>query len=211
MAEYPDNLSCPNFPVSLRAMLCCLHGKDLTIKARRYNLAEAPEELLASRAMDHHTNARASQRVADMPRATSTNDCAIYVMGPASGAASKIGVSASPLVRLQQLQAGNYEPLKIYALFWLPEGQAFGVERLSLRVIAKMGRRLTGEWCDLSPPDITSLIACVLKSNQAVQVSDSEMQIENIGALYGQDDDLQYSLALKRRATPESVLLKKMA
>lgn len=209
MADYPDNLSSPNFPVALRGMLCRLHGKDLTVKARRYDLHETPEELLAARSMDRSSNALATRRVSDMPKATSTNDCAVYVIEPESGIAAKLGVSNNPLSRLLQLQVASHEQLKIRSLFWMPERQAFGIERVSLRVIAKMGRRLTGEWCDMSAPDLAATVACVIKSNEAVQVSDSEMELRNIDALYAQDDEQQYSLALQRGQNPESLLMKK--
>ena len=121
MAEYPDTLSDPNFPVSLRGMVCRLHGKDVTIKGQRFKLRDTPEELLASRAMQRNHIADACRMVNGMPKATSTNDAAVYVIEPQSGAAAKVGVSADPLSRLTGLQAGCHEQMTIRALFCMPD------------------------------------------------------------------------------------------
>lgn len=211
MAKYPDSLSATNFPVSLRGMVCRLHGRDATIKGQRFKLRDTPEELLASRVMNRAHIARACQRVNNMPKATSTGEAAVYVVEPQSGLAAKIGVSANPLVRLVALQGGSYEPMTIRALFWLPEAHAYGIEKACLRVIAQMGLRLTGEWCDMHASDLTATIACVLKSNEAAQVSDSEMHYNNICALYAKDLEKQDSLAFKFGHTPESLLIRKNA
>lgn len=211
MAEYPDTLFDPNFPVSLRGMVCRLHGKDVTIKGQRFKLRDTPEELLASRAMQRNHIADACRMVNGMPKATSTNDAAVYVIEPQSGAAVKVGVSADPLSRLTGLQAGCHEQMTIRALFWMPSNQAYGIERVTLRVIAKMGLRLSGEWCDMSATDLAGTIACVIKSNEAVQVSDSEMEIANIGFVYAQDDEAQTSLAFQFWQNPEKILMRKRA
>lgn len=211
MAECPDNLSDPNFPVALRGMVCLLHGKDVTIKSHRYNLGDVTEDTLAQRSMLTKANAQACKRVHDMPRATSVNDAAVYVLEPESGVAAKLGVSTDPISRLNQLQGGSHEQLKIRSLFWMPEKQAFGVEGVVLRVVAKMGRRLKGEWCDLSAPDLACTVACVIKSNEAVQVSDSEMQLRNIERLYAQDSEAQDSMAFRLGQNPERLLARKSA
>lgn len=211
MAKYPDSLSAPNFPVSLRGMVCRLHGRDITIKAERFKLRDTPEELLAARAMERTHIARASQCVNDMPKATSTGEAAVYVVEPQSGLAAKIGVSANPLSRLSSLQAGSYEPMTIRALFWLPEAHAYGIEKACLRVIAQMGLRLTGEWCDMHASDLVATIACVLKSNEAAQVSDSQMHHNNIRALYSRDGESQISMAFRSGENPESLLMRKNA
>jgi hypothetical protein len=211
MAEYPDSLSDLNFPVSLRGMVCRLHGRDVTIKGERFNLRDTPEELLAARAMQRASIARACQRVNDMPKATSTGEAAVYVIEPQSGVASKVGVSTNPLVRLSTLQGGSYEPMTIRALFWLPEAHAYGVEKICLRVVAKMGLRLSGEWCDMHASDLIATIACVLKSNEATQVGCSEMHCNNITALYAKDQEKQESLAFTFGQNPEKLLMRKNA
>ena len=211
MAEYPDNLSSINFPVALRGMVCRLHGRDVTIKGQRFKLRDTSEELLASRVMNRAHNARACQRVNDMPKATSTGEAAVYVVEPQSGIAAKIGVSANPLTRLAGLQVGSHEPMTIRALFWLPEAHAYGIEKACLRVIAQMGLRLQGEWCDMHASDLTATIACVLKSNEAAQVADSEMHLANIHTLYSKDQEAQGSLAFRTGETPESLLMRKNA
>lgn len=109
-------------------------------------------------------------------------DTAIYLIGPRNAKVTKIGIASNPGARLRGLQVANHEELFIHGLFWIMEGSAQGIEQLSLRVAAKMGKRIRGEWVSLAPEGAAYIVASVIHSAN-VKAASSAMWIRNRQAL----------------------------
>lgn len=208
MADYPDNLNSDDFPLRFRTSICEIEGREVSMRFKRYDIRKASEELIASRSGDALANRIACLKVASLGARARTGDRAVYIICPTSDQASKIGIAFDPLDRLRQLQGGCHEQLCIRHLFWLPERQAVGLERLTLRVVSQMHRRLKGEWVDLEPADLAATVATILKANESTQVSDSEMQMDNLFAMLNLDAGPDNSYAYSIGCNPEKILMR---
>ncbi len=105
-------------------------------------------------------------------------DCAVYVIAKPGAPASKIGRAVSPIARLGGIQTAHWDEVKLFATCWAPTKIAYGLESLSLRLAAKVGRKLKGEWVEGSPEDVTYLIAAAAHSVNA-PIADGRMWLRN--------------------------------
>lgn len=162
----------------------------------------ADVECFAEAALSKHAHGLACEvasRIREEPGAI--NDSAVYVIGPKNANVAKIGVAGSPYHRIAELQAGCWEPLHLHALFWIVEGSAMGVEQLSLRVAAKMDKRLRGEWVALAPEGAAYVVASVVHSAN-VKAADSGMWLRYRDALREERGRLMVERGEHRRMTP---------
>jgi hypothetical protein len=104
-------------------------------------------------------------------------ETAIYIVSPEGYPnICKIGVAAK---RLPMLQCGCWAELSVKGLFWVVEGSAFGVEKLSHRIADKMGKRLKGEWVEMDAAGAGYVVASVIHSVERVKVCDSWMWLRH--------------------------------
>ena len=83
---------------------------------------------------------------------------ACYVIGMEDLDKCKIGFSVQPDVRLRQIQTGLWGKGVCHALFWCLKVDAQILEFNALRSAKASGRRLKGEWVDLTPTEATQLV-----------------------------------------------------
>ncbi len=79
---------------------------------------------------------------------------AIYVIQAGDEDISKVGVSADPLKRRQELQGAHYLPLTIYGVVFCPTRKSVTIEQSVLQAAAEGGTRLMGEWVSASPDTV---------------------------------------------------------
>jgi Meiotically Up-regulated Gene 113 (MUG113) protein len=89
----------------------------------------------------------------------------IYLIGAAGLSAVKIGSARNPQLRLQQLQVGSPVPLAI--LWTYPFLQSSGEEKEGMSLEKALhhrfaGRRLHGEWFDLSPDPVAATRTAIM-------------------------------------------------
>lgn len=79
----------------------------------------------------------------------------IYAIGT-TGRRQKIGYSNDPNARLKKLQTGNPETLQVHYVFEIDQRHAKKYESFIHREYGH--KRIKGEWFDLSPEEVTSLM-----------------------------------------------------
>jgi len=62
---------------------------------------------------------------------------------------SKVGISAEPVARFDQLQATNWSELYLFGVIWFPSKGAGKAETAVLRAAKEMECHLRGEWLSL--------------------------------------------------------------
>ena len=206
MANSFPNITDIEFPVRYRGTICNIDSKDMPIKMQRYDVRRTSPELIVHRAGNADWNRKAATRQELLPADLSTNDKALYVVAVEGAGVSKIGVAERPLFRLKQLQTGSHARLTMPYLLWLPSKQAFGLESLVLRVMAKLGKKLVGEWCDMRPSEAALVVATTTTSNEAIHVADSQMHNRNMKRLIQHDPEGSISMAYHCGANPERLL-----
>jgi hypothetical protein len=86
----------------------------------------------------------------------------IYVISPKSGVACKIGLAKYPRKRLGDLQVGCWEKLEFAGCIGFVEDNLMPVEKLAHKLAEKVGRRLSGEWFDITP---TKALECIYRAS----------------------------------------------
>jgi len=77
----------------------------------------------------------------------------VYAIGPKEiGTPVKIGMAADIGKRFSDLQSGTYHELVIHHIVWTPGYPiAKNLERACHEILTKAGKRLRGEWFDVTP------------------------------------------------------------
>ena len=87
------------------------------------------------------------------------HDCAVYAAEAVGFGHVKIGVSSTPIKRLEVLQIANFADLKLVGLVWASsEKAAANIERLALRAAKEMEWKANGEWVKSTAEEAIELI-----------------------------------------------------
>lgn len=85
----------------------------------------------------------------------SYSSCFLYVLG-AEGGPYKVGYSVNPIARVEQLQTGHYDELKLWALSQTPSGVGMWVEEQVHRALDSV--RVRREWFSTTLDNILAVI-----------------------------------------------------
>lgn len=199
MAEVLDRQIPVNFPVRFEPVVLDSPDGQMTADFARIDLPKARESDIARNCGEAAAIAKAAQIRAAAGPVTADWDWAVYVVATPGERASKIGVTASPARRLVSVQNGSAERLRFSHLFWMPRKAAYGIERMALRIAARMGKRMMGEWVGMSSDEAGMVVATLLKCS-TVSVSSSAMFCENIRQAFSEYDQ-HYALGYARPAS----------
>lgn len=92
--------------------------------------------------------------LADGNDRTSGFEKAVYVIAVGDDPISKIGISANPLKRVEDLQGAHYRELRLHAVIFCPGRKAMTIEQDVLARAASDGSRLMGEWIAEAPDNV---------------------------------------------------------
>lgn len=87
------------------------------------------------------------------------DQCAVYVIAPEDETPIKIGHARNCILRLKGLQTQHWVDLMIYEAVWLPKEEAKKVEKKCHAILIKKGRRLRGEWFDITAEEGARLVS----------------------------------------------------
>jgi len=122
---------------------------------------------------------------------------AVYVIGTDDPNISKIGVAGDPSKRFKSLQTANAKKLRISGLLW-SYFSARQIEYLALKNAGKAGKRIRGEWVEMSPDEAMLLVAEAAEELRSM-VADSGMWVRNRNRI--RDAAIEYRQAEFDRAS----------
>lgn len=181
MATAPDIASDLDYPIRIERGVFTSPDGEIVAEVARFNQQLATVSRIVERCADERTIAKA-MAIRDVANDRFL-DSAIYVAAVGGATVAKVGVSTSPTARLSALQNASPHKMRFTHLFWMPHKASFGIEGIVLRVAAKLGKRLQGEWLDFSADDAATIVASVLTSS-TVSFSDSAMFCQNVRNAY---------------------------
>lgn len=104
---------------------------------------------------------------------------AVYVIQVADDPICKIGVSANPLKRVEDLQGSHYRELFLYAVVFCPTRHAVAIEQAALARASEAGDRLMGEWVSMTPEDTLRMIFEVARDDNRA-ICDGRIWFDNM-------------------------------
>jgi hypothetical protein len=204
MAEVPYT----QLPRHLATEIVEMDGREIAFEAVRLSKAEACVDSLVAECGNPTWNKRAALLATGKLKGAKGFDSAVYVVTPASRLVSKVGITTNPIKRMEALQCGSHEQLVMTHTFWLPRKAAIGVEKLTLRVLGRLGARLMSEWCNYSPEEAAAAIAAVATQG-AFALATPQMYVANyyraVNAVKGGVCEDSYAYA----CSPEKMLMAK--
>jgi hypothetical protein len=181
MAYIDDSIEFGGAPIARTTELYQVNGAECLVDAIRFDRQAVTDEQMVEACGHNLANRKASQ-FAEFAKGQIRNaDHAVYVAALKSGRACKIGVTNNPLQRLLGLQNGCHERISLTHLFWMPRAAAIGIEGLALRTATRLGKRLLGEWVEMSA-DQAALVVAVVINSSTVAASCSQMYRRNCQA-----------------------------
>lgn len=173
MADLSSTPHPHSIPARRMAEVFTVQGRDISVDIDRVDTKTVSDERLAAEASSVKWNERAALEAKLCSKVVKQIDCAVYVIRPTGDPrVCKIGHSRNPLKRVLEVQNGSHQRLQVSHLFWLPKEAAKGLERFSLRVMGKLGKRLVGEWVGLTPDAAAQVVSVVaLEANLPIATS----------------------------------------
>lgn len=87
-----------------------------------------------------------------------SQDCGVYVLEVEGLPVCKVGMSASPLDRREQIQSNHWADIKIAGVLWARQDRCVAIERTVLKAASEMGVRLRGEWIGAPSEEVCELV-----------------------------------------------------